>query len=91
MFEVLNYEDSKSAISKAIEEIEVEGIVDETLLINTKSRKGNVLVEVGRQVDKTSNIPSYRTVQELKYSDPLVKMITKFNEMKEKKLAATAS
>ena len=25
MFEVLNYEDSKSAISKAIEEIEVEG------------------------------------------------------------------
>lgn len=84
MFNVMNRSEAEIAISAAINAIEVEGVVDETLIINTKPLKGKVLLEVGREMDESSNIPSYRGIQKLDYTDNLVKLANKFLSLKEK-------
>ena len=86
MFGVMSRNEAEDAISKAINAIEVEGVVDETLLINTKPARGKILVDVGREVEETetSNTPNYQGIQRLDYSDNLVKLVTKFLSLKEK-------
>ena len=91
MFNVMNKSEAEKAISAAINAIEVEGVVDETLLINAKPIKGKMLIEVGREVDECSTIPSYRGIQKLEYTDNLVKLANKFLSLKEKTKEAKAS
>lgn len=82
MFGVMDKTEAASAISKAISDIEVEGIVDDTLKINTKNSKGKVLVEIGREVENSSNIPNYHGIQKLDYTDDLLKLINRFISLK---------
>ena len=86
MLSVMNHSEAEEAISKAINTLEVEGIVDETLLINTKNVKGKVLLEVGRKIEENRDLnnPSYKGIQSLNYSDNLVILANKFLSLKEK-------